>query len=450
MPEKTVQVVRTARDTGQRLAEAEPISFGEAEWPFSAAAVFVDPTKRFQTIEGFGGAFTEASAANWQKMSPEQQAEVLRAYFDPKTGHGYSLCRLHMNSCDFSLSNYACCETPGDTELASFSLDRERQALLPMMKQALAAAGEPFKLFISPWSPPAWMKTTNRMNEGGKLKPEYRRTWARYYCRFVQGLRKEGIDVWGLTVQNEPEATQTWDSCIYTPAEERDFVRDHLGPTLQQEGLENLKLMIWDHNRDRAVHRAKAIYDDPEAARYVWGMGFHWYAQSCFDNIRLVHDTWPDKALLFTEGCQGGAPYVGEWKSGERYGQSIIRDLNRWTVGWVDWNMILDEEGGPRHVGGACSAPIVLDRRNKQVWYQSSYYYLGHFARFIRPGSQRVLCASTHDALEVTAARNRDGTVAVVILNRTEKPLEFALDCGDQRALSVSPQRSISTYTFRE
>ena len=446
MAEQQIRMFLTDKDGGHRLSPCEPLALAMQQVPMKAASVIVDPDKPFQEIVGFGGAFTEAAAVTWQKMSPEQQAEIVQAYFDTESGHGYSLCRTHMNSCDFSTGNYACCDTPGDTELESFSLDRERQALLPMIQQARATASGVLKLFVSPWSPPAWMKTSGAMNRGGKLKPEYRRAWALYYCRFIKALKEEGVDVWGLTVQNEPEATQTWDSCIYTPEDERDFVRDYLGPALHAEGLDSLKLMIWDHNRDRAVHRAKAVYDDPEAAKYVWGMAFHWYSQSCFDNIRLVKDAWPDKALLFTEGCQEGGPHLGEWSPAERYAQSMIRDLNRGTVGWVDWNLVLDEQGGPNHVGNYCSAPVICDTKRGRVHYQPSYYTIGHFSRFLRPGARRVLGASTHDGLEVTAAKNADGQVAVVVLNTTDNPLPFMLQVGERAAETVSPQRSVATY----
>lgn len=445
-----IRMLVTARDSTQRLNEVETLRFGRGDESFTGTAVLVDPTKRFQRIEGFGGAFTESASVSLDKMSASLRAEAIRAYFDPETGHGYSLCRTHMNSCDFSVGNYACCDTDGDTALKSFHLGREKESLLPLIQEANRVAGRPVKLFISPWSPPAWMKTTGKMNHGGKLKPDYRQAWAQYYCRFIQELEREGVPVWGLTVQNEPEATQIWDSCIYTPSEECDFVRDYLGPTLEAEGYGNLKLMIWDHNRDRAVHRAKAIYDDPEAAKYVWGLGFHWYSQSCFDNIRLIHDAWPDKGLLFTEGCKEAGPGIGSWETGERYGESIISDLNRWTAGWVDWNLVLDEEGGPNHVGNFCSAPILCDTGNDQLLYQPSYYYIGHFSRAIRPGAERILCASTHNSLEVTAARNPDGSVAVVVMNRSESPLEFSLDYGGKAARVVSQRRSISTLIFQE
>ena len=177
------------------------------------------------------------------------------------------------------------------------------------------------KIYASPWSPPAWMKTNGDMLHGGKLKPEYRDAWARYYVRFVEEYEKEGVPIWGLTVQNEPMATQTWESCLFTGEEERDFVRDHLGPALERAGLQRLKLMVWDHNRGILYQRAKAVYDDPAAARYVWGAAFHWYVGDHFDNVRMVHDAWPEKRLLFTEGTpvDYDPAIVSDWKWGEVY-----------------------------------------------------------------------------------------------------------------------------------
>jgi glucosylceramidase len=247
-------------------------------------------------------------------------------------------------------------------------------------------------------------------------------------------------------VQNEPEAAQTWDSCLYTGEEERDFVRDHLGPALRDAGLADVRLIIWDHNRDRLYERAKVVLDDPEAARFVWGVGFHWYCGDHFDNVQLVHEAYPDKHLVFTEGCQEGGPHVGSWDTGERYARNIIADLNRWTVAWVDWNLALDVTGGPNHVGNLCSAPILVDTTTGEILYQSAYYTIGHFARFIRPGARRVGCAKTLDALEATAFRNRDGTVAVVVLNRSAQPVEFLLRSGGLEAAADVPARGIKTF----
>ena len=446
---KYIQPYVTAKESGDRLAKKTPISLVRRE-SSDTPAVFVDPTKKFQTLEGFGGAFTEAAASTFYKMSPANRKRILTAYFDRQEGHGYSLCRTHINSCDFALGNYAYTEVPGDVELKHFSIARDRQVLLPFIKEARATAREPFKLFASPWSPPAWMKTTGQMNRGGKLKPECRDAWARYYARYIEEYSREGVTIWGITVQNEPAALQPWDSCIYTAEEEKDFVRDYLGPTLEKAGLGHVKIIIWDHNRDLMVERARVAFEDPEASRYIWGLGFHWYGPDKFENVQLVHDAWPDKKLLFTEGCQEGGPHIGSWNTGERYARSMINDLNRWTVGWVDWNLLLDETGGPNHVGNLCSAPIIADTASDKLLFQSSYYYIGHFARFIRPGARRILCASTRDDLEATAFQNPDGTTAIVVLNRLNEGRRMVVKLGrlESVAEATLPPRSITTYVL--
>lgn len=434
----------TAQVGGATLAE-QPAPPEAAPDDEALPRVWVDTTRRFQTLLGFGGAFTEAAAVTWQKLGPEHRAEVLRACFDPLQGHGYTLCRVHMNSCDFALGHYAHAEVPDDWALDHFNVDRDRQALLPFIQAALRAAGRPIRLLVSPWSPPAWMKTNGAMNGGGRLRPECSAVWAQCFVRFIQAYQAEGVPVWGVSVQNEPMATQRWDSCLYSAEEERDFVRNHLGPALEQAGLDHVKIVIWDHNRDGLVERASVVYADPQAARYVWGAGFHWYVEDQFDQVQLAHDAWPDKQLLFTEGCQEGGPHTGSWALGERYARSIINDLNRWTVGWIDWNLLLDETGGPNHVGNFCSAPLLADTVADRLMPQSSYAYIGHFARFIRPGAQRVLCAASRQVLETTAFANTDGSVATVVMNRSEQPAGFVLRIDDQRVRVDLPARAITT-----
>lgn len=435
--------VLTSRDSGAALTDQGPLpEVGDAS---GLPRVWVDSRRRFQTLEGFGGAFTEAAAVAWQQLGPAQRAAVLRDCFDPARGHGYMLCRVHMNSCDFSLGNYAHVETPGDTDLASFSIARDQQALIPFIQAAQQVAGRPLKLLVSPWSPPPWMKTNGQMNQGGRLLPQYANAWARCFVRFIQAYQDAGVPVWGVSVQNEPDATQRWDSCLYSAEEERDFVRDHLGPELAAAGLGHVRIVIWDHNRDLMVERASVVLSDPEAARYVWGTGFHWYGEDHFDHVQLLHDAWPDKQLLFTEGCQEGGPHLGSWDLGERYARSMINDLNRWTVGWIDWNLLLDQSGGPNHVGNLCSAPILADTDNDRLLHQSSYFYLGHFSRFIQPGARRVLCAATREVLEATAFANPDGTVATVVMNRSETPAPFVLQIDGQRWRVDLPARAITT-----
>jgi glucosylceramidase len=438
----------TARDTGARLTE-QPALAPQAGEP-GLPTVIVNTGCAFQAIEGFGGAFTESAAVAWLALGTAQRQQVLEACFDRSSGHGYSLCRVHIGSCDFSLGNYAHVAVPDDMALASFSIDRDRRALLPFIRAAQRVAGQPIKLLASPWSPPAWMKTTGRMNDGGRLRPECRRAWARCYVRFIESYEAEGVPIWGVSVQNEPMATQRWDSCLYTAEEERDFVRDFLGPELAAAGLGRVRIVIWDHNRDLMVERANAVYSDPEASRYVWGTGFHWYGEDHFDHVQQVHDAWPDKRLLFTEGCQEGGPHHGSWELGERYARSLINDLNRWTVGWIDWNLLLDHRGGPNHVGNFCSAPIHTNAACDGFSLQSSYYYLGHFARFVRPGARRVLCAASRQDIEATAFRNVDGSSAVVLLNRTGESRRLALRVDDAVSETELPPRSIASYVVQD
>ncbi len=446
-----MRVFLTSQDGDARLAELlPPLLTGRAAAEQNLPCVFVDPQRMFQTIEGFGGAFTEAAAVTWLKLGAQRREQVLCDYFDPIDGHGYTLCRVHMNSSDFSLGNYAHLETPGDLDLTSFSIERDRGALLPFIKAAQTVAGQTLKLLVSPWSPPAWMKSNGRMNEGGKLLPQFRQAWARCFVRFIEEYAKEGVPVWGVSIQNEPAATQRWDSCLYSAEEERDFVRDFLGPELVAAGLGAVRIIVWDHNRDRLVERASVVLSDPEAARFVWGTGFHWYGENHFEQVQLLHDAWPDKRLLFTEGCQEGGPHTGSWDLGERYAHSMINDLNRWTVGWIDWNLVLDETGGPNHAGNLCSSPILIDTHNDALLHQSSYFYIGHFARFVKPGARRVLCAASRQDLEAAAFVNPDGSTAIVVMNRTAQSVEFALRHGAVQAVAEMAPRSIATFVVDE
>jgi glucosylceramidase len=430
--------VISARDGDLRLTDCAALHFAvdhEAGLPLLA----IDTVQRCQTHLGFGGAFTEAAATVWLGLTEGAREQLLRDYFDPVYGHGYTLGRVHINSCDFALGQYSHADESG-----VFSIERDRRALLPFIRAAQRVAGRPLQLLASPWSPPVWMKSNGRMDDGGHLKPECRSAWAQCYVRFIRAYEVEGVPIWGVSVQNEPMARQRWESCLYNAEEERDFVRDHLGPALRDAGLGDVKIVIWDHNRDRMVERARVVYADAEAAGFVWGLGFHWYGPEDFGHVQQVHDEWPDKQLLFTEGCQEGGPHLGSWEVGERYACNLINDLNRWTVGWIDWNLLLDERGGPNHVGNYCSAPVLADTARGELMHQSAYWVLGHFARFIRPGARRLRIES-HAHIEATAYADRDGSTTVVACNRHEEPLRFALAIDGRGGSVELPPRSIAT-----
>jgi glucosylceramidase len=442
-----VAVYLTAKDTDKRLTRIGELSFFSLEQPSEQdAAVFVDSKRTFQTVLGIGGALTDASAETFYKLPPDKRREVLAAYYDADKGIGYSLARTHINSCDFSSASYAYVR-PGDKELNTFDIAPDLKHRIPFIKEVLATAGKGLTLYVSPWSPPAWMKSNGDMLHGGKLRPEYYDAWARYYARFIRAYEKEGVPIWGLTVQNEPMAVQRWESCIYTAQEERDFVKNYLGPTLQQSGLGDKKIIIWDHNRSMMYQRVKVILDDPAASKYVWGVGFHWYVGDHFENVSCVQEAFPAARLIFTEGCHGpfDADKLNDWQWGELYAQAMINDFNHGAVGWTDWNVLLDEKGGPNHVGNYCYAPVHADTRTGRLSYMNSFYYIGHLSKFIRPGARRIVSSSTLDELLTTAFLNEDGTIALVVLNTSEKAEEFVLWLEGRAAKTQSPAHSILT-----
>ena len=195
------------------------------------------------------------------------------------------------------------------------------------------------------------------------------------------------------------------------------------------------------------TQRAQVVYDDPEASKYVWGTGFHWYTGDHFENVGLHARAFPDKKLLFTEGCTWpfSLETLNDWKWGEIYGESLIHDLNNSTVGWVDWNILLNEQGGPNHVSNFCNAPVIADTRTGEVYYTSSYYYLGHFSKFIRPGARRIICASNNDELQATAFINPDGQIALVAMNRTDREIDFRIWIQNKGVQSAVPAHAIAT-----
>ena len=452
----SVQVYTTAAGSAERMNKGSDKSFTASGQPVETEiAVFVNPAKTYQTMQGIGGAITDASAEVFAKLSADKQEELLKAYYDPTAGIGYTLARTNIHSCDFSSASYTYV-TDEDKALGTFSIEHDRMYRIPLIKRAIAAAGGKLPLFVSPWSPPAFMKTNHDMLHGGKLIPEFRDAWALYYAKFIKAYEAENIPVWGLTVQNEPMATQTWESCIYTAEEERDFLRDHLGPTLEREGLGAKKIIVWDHNRDLLAHRAFTILEDPEAAKYVWGVGFHWYetwtgGDPMFANEGVVKQAYTDKELIFTEGCAESfdSTHYQYWPNAERYGRAMINDFNQGTAGWTDWNILLDEEGGPNHVGNFCFAPVHADTHTGALIYTPAYYYIGHFSKFIRPGAVRVSTSSSRSPLLATTFKNDDGAYVTVVMNHTGEAIDYKLQLFGQAVTLQIPGHAIQSLLYR-
>ena len=452
---KSVLVYTTSPNSINKLFLTNKASFYALAQPIEGEiSIFVDPAKTFQTFLGIGAALTDASAETFAKLPKKTQEAFMTAYFDADKGIGYTLARTNIHSCDFSSGSYTYV-SEGDTALKSFSIDHDKMYRIPFIKQAIAAAGGKLTLYASPWSPPSFMKTNKEMLHGGKLNANFAQSWATYFTKFVKAYEKEGIPVWGITLQNEPMATQKWESCIFTAEEERDFLKNYLGPTMAKQGLGSKKIIVWDHNRDLMVHRANVIFDDPAAAKYAWGMGFHWYeswsgGQEMYNNVGIVNTTYPTKNLLFTEGCAESfkSDRMSSWDLGERYGRSMINDFNNGSVGWTDWNILLDENGGPNHVGNFCFAPMHANVQNGELMYTNSYFYIGHFSKFIRPGAKRVQSASSRSPLLTTSFKNADGSLVTVVMNQTDQKITYNYCIGGTAAVIMILPHAIQTLVL--
>ena len=431
----------------------------------------LNPKKELQTISGFGGAFTESSAYLLNKMSEEKRNEILAAYF-AKDGARYSLARTHMNSCDFSLNNYSYTPVAGDKKLAHFSVDEDKDDIIPMIKDAMAISEDGFKLFSSPWTAAPWMKDNNSW-VGGKLLPEYYDTWALFFSKYVDAYSEEGIDIWGFTVENEPHGNgENWESMHYSPEEMTDFVQNYLGPKLEADGKGHLKILGYDQNRGGLREWVDVMYKDEASSKYYDGTAIHWY-ESTYDyfpeELQYAHQKAPDKYLIQTEACvdaevpvwkddkwywkKEATDWGYDWREEEkkylhpkyapvnRYARDIIGCLNNWVDGWVDWNMVLDTKGGPNWANNWCIAPVIVDPEKDEVYYTPLYYVMTHFSKFIRPEAKVIEAKKTDKELMVAAAKNPDGSIAVVVFNEGKTTKNFNLVHNDfAKNISISPQ----------
>ncbi len=451
-----IQIFETSK-SGNQLTE-------RVEFPDSdiRVEVTINPDERFQEITGFGGSFTEASAYLLNELSRDNRMKILEAYFGDD-GARYSLTRKHMNSSDFSLSNYSYAPVEGDVDLEHFSIDEDRDDIIPMIKDAMEISKDGFKIIASPWTAPPWMKDNNDW-KGGKLLPEYYDTWALFFSKYVDAYREEGIDIWAFTVENEPLGNdENWESMHFTPEEQNEFVKNHLGPQLRNDG-QDVKIFGYDQNRDaELIEWVDVMYDDPDAAQYYDGTAVHWYGSTYHyfpEELQYAHRKAPDRHLIQTEATVDAE--VPAWKDDDwywskeatdwgwdwapeerkhlhtkyvpvyRYARDMIGTLNNWVDGWIDWNMVLDRQGGPNWAENWCAAPVIVDPDLDEVYFTPLYYTMAHFSRFIRPGAYRIGLDHSDDELMVTAVQNPDGSVVVVLLNQTEETHGIDLNLNGQ------------------
>ena len=454
--ELNVEVFETS-ESGNKLTEITTFNKSEVK---SKISIF--PNEKYQKMTGFGGAFTESSAYLLNKISKENRAKIIDAYFS-ENGANYSLTRTHMNSCDFSLNNYSYSPVEGDVELEHFTIDADRDDLIPFIKDALAVSKDGFKIFGSPWTAAPWMKDNNEW-VGGKLLPKYYDTWALFFSKYVDAYKEEGIDIWGFTVENEPLGNgNNWESMHFTPDEMTNFVVNHLGPKLEADGKGDLKILGYDQNREHLNEWVDSQFKNEETSKYFDGTAIHWYA-STYEifpkELQYAHKKAPNKLLIQSEACIDAE--VPVWNNDKwywakeatdwgftwapekdkhlhpkyspvfRYARDIIGCMNNWVDGWVDWNMVLDTKGGPNWFKNWCIAPVIVDPEKDEVYFTPLYYTMAHFSKYIRPGAVKIGTTQEDESLMVTAAKNPDGTIAVVILNQTNEAKQFTLDIEEK------------------
>ena len=441
----------------------------------NAVKITINPDDKYQTITGFGGSFTESSAYLLNQLGPENREKVIEAYFG-ESGARYSLTRTHMNSCDFSLTNYSYAPIEGDMELSHFSIEEDREDIIPMIKNAMAVSKEGFKIIASPWTAPPWMKD-NKDWRGGKLLPEYYDTWALFFSKYLEAYQSEGIDIWAFTPENEPLGNNSnWESMHFDPQEMNDFVKNHLGPRLREDGRQ-VKILGYDQNRDEELKKwVDAMYDDEQAREFFDGTAVHWYASTIEffpEALQYAHQKAPEKHLINTEGCvDAEVPRWGDdkwywmkeatdwgydWASEDkkylhpkyvpvyRYARDIIGCLNNHVDGWVDWNMVLDRQGGPNWANNWCVAPVIVDPEKDEVYFTPLYYTLAHFSRFIRPGAVRIGFNNPHETLMITAVQNPDSSIAVVLFNPGEEPINVDINIKGKTIVSTIDRQAIQT-----
>ncbi|MGG9972051.1 glycoside hydrolase family 30 protein [Ferruginibacter sp. SUN002] len=459
-----VEVFETSA-SGNKLTKIDPIATSK-----NSIKIKINPKRMYQTITGFGGAFTESSAYLINKLSKENRNKILEAYFG-ETGAKYSLTRTHINSCDFSQKQYAYAMVDGDKNLEHFSIEEDKKNnLIPMILEAQKISKEGFKIIASPWTAPPWMKD-NKHWVGGKLLPEYNDTWALYFSKYLDAYKKEGINIWGITVENEPNGNgNNWESMIFSPKEMTDFVQHHLGPKLETDGNGDVKILGYDQNRAGLKEWVDEMYRDEKSSKYYAGTAIHWY-ESTYEvfpeALQYAHHKSPNKYLIQTEACvdsdvpkwkddnwywiKEATDWGWDWASEKekylhpkyapvnRYASDIIGCLNNWVDGWVDWNMILDKQGGPNWFKNWCVAPVIVDTENDEVYLTPLYYVMSHFSRYIRPGAIRIGVEIAYNDIQTTAVKNPDGSIVVIVFNPTETKKELEININKKKkSVSIS------------
>ena len=380
-----------------------------------------------------------------------------------------------MNSCDFSLSQYSYSPVEDDIHLEHFTIKEDQKDLIPMIKDALKVSKDGFKIIASPWTAAPWMKDNNAW-VGGKLLPKYYDTWALFFSKYINAYKKEGIDIWGFTVENEPLGNNSnWESMHFSPDEMTNFVQHHLGPRLEKD-THQVKILGYDQNREDLKEWVDSMYQSEASSNYFDGTAIHWYASTYevyAKELQYAHYKAPSKYLIQTEACidsqipvwkddawywrKESTDWGFDWAQEKdkhlhpkyapvnRYARDMIGCLNNWVDGWVDWNMVLDTQGGPNWFKNWCIAPVIVDPKKDEVYFTPLYYTMAHFSKYIRPDATIIGLENSDIELKVTAAENTDGSIAVVVFNEGTTQKSFKLSLGEKESTITISAQAIQT-----
>lgn len=402
------------------------------------------PDITYQELIGFGGALTDSSCYVLNNIDVDLKNKIIDEYFD-KDGLDYSLCRLPIGSSDFSCKSYS---YSSKKDLSDFSISKDMEYIIPTVKIALERNPN-IKFLASPWSPPSFMKDNKSLYLGGKLKDKYKSLWAKYLVKYVQEYKKQNINIDYMTIQNEPNATQPWESCRYSAEDEANFLKQYLYPTFKENNL-STKFLIWDHNKDNIVNRCIDALVKYGALDYASGIAFHWYTGTHFENLKILHELFPNKLLIHTEGCTGYSKFKPEDElfNAQMYANEIIGDLNSGVNGFIDWNLVLNYKGGPNHKNNFCNSPIMINKSNDNYIKTPSFYYIAQFSKYIKPGAKRIGFSKFTQDIDMTSFKNPDNSIVVVLLNRNSYNIEYNLCINNKTFHDNLDSNAIVTFVF--
>ena len=396
----------------ERFAATPRVKWSPASSTPGADQIQLDPTKKFQEILGFGGAFTDAACYTFNQLAPSAREQLLHEMFHPSE-MGLNVCRTCIGASDYSAKLYSFDDGEPDPDLTRFSIEHDREYILPVLREARKANPDLF-LFSSPWSPPGWMKFNGTML-GGSMRNHYFPVYAKYFLKFLQGYAAEGVPVQAVTSQNEVDTDQDgkMPACIWGQEYEIQFVRDHLGPLLERSGMAT-KIWILDHNYNLWGRVVDELEDD-KLRKYTNAVAWHGYAGTP-DMMSKVHEAFPDLEMYWTEGGPDYTEpdYLTDWC---KWGATFTEVLRNWCRSITAWNLALDERGRPNIGPFSCGGVVTINSQTREITRSGQYWAFAHYSRVIRRGARRFDSQSAVGDLQHVGLENPDGQQVLVVTN---------------------------------